>query len=410
MGIDYSPTRSFHMSGESPDVGTRSAGANILVLSFSDQAQDPRVNRQLRFLSPYYRVTAAGWSDPRLVGVDFIPVRTVTRSLGRRIAFGIPRRLRAGIEILTRHYDEHYWKRPEVRHCMAQIRERGLLFDLVLANDIECLPIALALDGHPPVLYDAHEFAPGMYEDRLMFRLFWQAYNLWLCRTFMPAARVVTTVSQGIANAYAPIIGCPPHVIWNAPDPEDLAPTSNKGRIRLVHHGLADRSRRIEQMIYVMNRLDRRFELSLILVGDDHRYVEALRRQVRSNPRISVLPRVEMRSLPRFLNQFDVGLYLLPDSNRNHVWALPNKFFEFVQARLAVAISPNPEMAHLVRAHDLGVVADGFDPGSLARELATLDANRVAHFKQRSHLAAQQLGAAPQRERLLALVRSILGY
>jgi len=385
------------------------SGARILVLSFSDLALDPRVNRQLRFLSPSYHVTAAGWADPGLAGVDFISVRGARRPFFLRVMLGVPRRIRAAFELVIRQYRAHYWKRPEVRYCLDRLRAQDIKYDLVVANDIDCLPVALAIAGSAPVIYDAHEFAPGQFEDRATFRLFQQAYRSWLCVEFMPAARIVTTVSSSIAGAYFQMIGTRPTVIWSAPDFEELTPSlSTSESIRLVHHGMAGRSRQIERMIRMMRWLDRRFELNLVLVGDDKRYIQRLRREARGVPGIRFLPPVPMRGLPRFLNQFDVGLCMLPDSNRNLRWALPNKFFEFVQARLALAVSPTAEIVRLVREHDLGVVGEDFEPEAMAKQLMALDPARIAHFKRRAHGAAFALSAEPQREHLLGLVASLL--
>ena len=64
-----------------------------------------------------------------------------------------------------------------------------------------------------------------------------------------------------------------------------------------------------------------------------------------------------MHELPRMANDYDVGLYLLPPTNFNQRYALPNKFFEFIQGRLAIAIGPSPEMAKLVeRSNADGVI------------------------------------------------------
>jgi hypothetical protein len=79
-----------------------------------------------------------------------------------------------------------------------------------------------------------------------------------------------------------------------------------------------------------------------------------------------------------------------------------------VQARLAVAIGPSPEMAALVREHGCGVVADDFSPAALAAALAALGPDDVARLKQRSHVAAQALCAERNREVMLELVERAL--
>ena len=108
-----------------------------------------------------------------------------------------------------------------------------------------------------------------------------------------------------------------------------------------------------------------------------------------------------MRELASLANGYDIGLYLLPPTNFNHRYALPNKFFEFIQGRLAVAIGPSPEMAAIVRHYGCGVVAPTFEPESLAAELNALDAAAIAGFKHASHRAAAELCA--ERNAVLTL-------
>ena len=54
---------------------------------------------------------------------------------------------------------------------------------------------------------------------------------------------------------------------------------------------------------------------------------------------MKVHPPVTPAELPSSLNAFDVGVYVLPPRTMNHRLMLPNKFFDFVQARLALVFS-----------------------------------------------------------------------
>jgi hypothetical protein len=105
---------------------------------------------------------------------------------------------------------------------------------------------------------------------------------------------------------------------------------------------------------------------------------------------------------------YDVGLYLLPPNNFNHAMALPNKLFEFIQARLAVAIGPSPEMARIVREFDCGIVADDFTPATLARALNSLTAADVDRMKAGSEKAAHVYTAENYAEKVREIVTSVL--
>lgn len=375
--------------------------AHILVIAFSDLANDPRVDRQLRFLREAYDVTAAGWAAPTVDGVRFIPLaKPAPRSSAGRLL--------SAARLTAHRYESYYWNKSEVADGLRRLH--GERADLVVANDLEALPLALALARGAPVLFDAHEFAPLEFEDQWSSRIFLQSYRFFLCRRYVPRAAAMTTVGPAIADAFERLTGTRPEVVWNAPEYVDLQPVppADHAPMRLVHHGAALRARGIGSMIRMMRHLDERFELNLVLMPSDAQYLEELRNEARDNARIRFLDPVPMRQLPKFLNRFDIGVYLLEPASFNNRFALPNKFFEFVQARLAIAIGPSIEMAALVRQHGLGWVADDFSPQTLARLIGSADRKRILHFKEQSHRAAALLCADRARQTLLDLAARIL--
>jgi glycosyltransferase involved in cell wall biosynthesis len=379
-----------------PDSGRR----HILVIWFSTLADDPRVSRQLRLLAGRFRVTAAGLLDPRIPGVEFVPLPYVPRSPAGKILGAA--QLKLGL------FERYYWASGAIVHALRALQ--GTNFDLILANDLNTLPLASRLESRHGIVFDAHEYAPREYEDSLLWRFLFQRYNDYLCRRYLPAAKGMLTVCQGIADEYRANYGVEPAVLMNAPPYYELAPRpASRERIRMVHHGVVIPARKLELMMEVMEHLDERFVLDLYLVPDRSRYFARLASLAAKHPRIRILPPVPMLELPQRLNEYDVGLYLLPHTTFNYKHVLPNKFFEFIQARLAVAIGPSPEMARLTRHYDCGIVSDDFNPQSLARRLNALDAARIDYYKQRSHRAARDLCFERNSEVLLGMVDRLLG-
>jgi hypothetical protein len=372
----------------------------ILVLSFSDLANDPRVSRQIDLLASRFRVTAAGFAKPAATRIDCVPLRYLPRPLARQ-AWAVAM-LKLG------SFEGFYWSSPTIRHAFQALK--GTDFDLVLANDLTALPLACALKPRRGVIFDAHEYSPRELEDRFYWRFLYRGYNHYLCRKYLPETAGMLTVSRGIADEYRAHYGVEPAVLMNAPPYHDLAPRpTSPDRINIVHHGVAVESRRIELMIRMMDHLDERFHLDLFLLPSASRYFDQLVSLAARRPRVRILPPVPMAELPALLNEYDVGVYLLPPTSFNNEHALPNKFFEFIQARLAVGIGPSPEMARLVQRYDCGVVADDFDPRSLARQLKSLDAARIDAYKQRSHLAARDLCFERNSDVLLGMINRLLG-
>jgi glycosyltransferase involved in cell wall biosynthesis len=136
--------------------------------------------------------------------------------------------------------------------------------------------------------------------------------------------------------------------------------------------------------------------LDLYLMPNDPAYLQELRDQAADLPEVRFREPVPPGRLGEALAACDVGIFVLPPVNFNYRFTLPNKFFDFVQARLAVVVGPSPEMADLVRHHGLGVVTEDFTAGSLAAALDALTDEQVAAFKAASHAAARELSAQEQ--------------
>ena len=176
----------------------------------------------------------------------------------------------------------------------------------------------------------------------------------------------------------------------------------------MICHGNADRQRRLEVMIEATAKLEGRCTLDLMLMPTEPAYVNDLRRISDASPWVNVIPPRPQREIVQHCNAYDIGVYLLPPLNENALHALPNKFFEFIQARLAVVVGPSPEMADLVRSWELGVVAQGFTADDLAKALDQLTPERVAACKLRAHEAARELNSDRNAEIVLELVERAL--
>jgi hypothetical protein len=367
----------------------------ILILSYTDVRYEPRIQRQVLHLRDDYKVTLAGLRDAALEGVDFIPIRRCVKTVFRQA--WIAANLLAGNN------------GPAMRRFVPTAPDVfSRRFDLVLAHDPEPLPLAFALAKGAPVVFDAHEYYPRWFESSLVWRLLFQRYLTGLCAEYIPCCAGMTTVCPGIAQEYGKNFGLLPDIVYNTPDFQDLpVKAAPPDRIRLIHHGAAKPARRIESMIEVMDHVDERFSLDLYLVGREA-YMKKLARMAAARKNVALRPPVSMAELVPLCNRYDMGLYLLPPTGFNTKHMLPNKFFEFIQARIGVAIAPSVEMAPIVRRHGLGVIAEDFTPRALAEKLNALTAEDVMRFKRNAADAAKTYTAEASMEVMKAVLRRAL--
>ena len=168
-------------------------------------------------------------------------------------------------------------------------------------------------------------------------------------------------------------------------------------------------------MIEIMSLLDDRFTLDLMLLvpgfasKKTRGYVDELRTLAGGDPRIKVIPPVTSREVVKTINKYDMGVFLLPPINFNYENTLPNKLFDFIQARLGVAIGPTPEMAEIVNRYQIGVVSKDFTAGSLAGCLSKLTKKEVEGYKQNAIQAATDLNAEANAKKIDELISTVLG-
>ena len=370
---------------------------HILILSFSDMKRDPRVYRQIQALRHDYQLTAIGMGDPDVEGVRFCPVEVHPSGNGFERAY------RAGHLLLG-----NYLPYLQGRYRLKKPLPETMSFDAVIANDLEPLPLGFTLAQGAPVIFDAHEYYPEEQTVSFFWRLFFRRPSYALCRKVIPQCAGMVTVCPGIAKAYQETFGLLPEVMFNAPFQQVLAakPVASE-RIRLIHHGGANPDRHLEVMLDMMRFTDARFTLDMMLVGQEG-YIRSLKERYVGQTNIIWRDPVPMQALAATLNVYDIGLHSIAPTSFNNTYALPNKFFEFIQARLGIAIGPSPEMAAIAKEHDLGVIADDFTPQALAAKLNALTPEDIMSFKHNADKAAAIYNAEASMEVLKTMLQRVL--
>jgi hypothetical protein len=266
----------------------------------------------------------------------------------------------------------------------------GVTFDLILVQDLALLPVALSHKKNARVIFDAREYYPAQNEEDRRFRIFEKPERVRLCARDLPRCDEIITVSQGLADAYAKNFGVSPTVIHSASDFYDIEPSPViPNQIRLVYHGAANRNRNLTNLFKLMARLRPEFTLDLFLVTGDNKRLIEMEDLARSDNRITIHPPISYDQIIEKLSQFDIGVIYYEPTNFNLKHCMPNKLFEYLQARLAVAIGPSPDMAAFLSEHRCGVISNSFSVENLADVLNSLNPQQISKLKLQSAKAAK---------------------
>lgn len=370
----------------------------ILCISLTPINRDARVLRQIQMLGELGSVTTVGFGSIPQGASEHIQVPDGLSTL--------PQTPVGVMKLLLRMHRAAECSSPAARFVLNQ--GIGKEWDLVVANDARVLDLAFHFAEGAPVWSDLHEWAPEERTHVFSWRILVAPFMVHLCRRYLPRAALATTVSRGIVELYRSTFGIDARLMTNAGPLRDIDVHESVGDpIRCVHSGAAIHGRGLEDMVRAFRALPQRFTLDLYLVpgGDGGAHLQRLKALAQGCERIVFHDPVLPAELPETLSKYDLGIFWIPPTHTNARLTLPNKFFDYVQARIGVAIGPSEEMVREVRTHGLGVVSKSFELRDLVASLRDIDVDQINAFKYAADGAARQLSFGVES----APVRAALG-
>lgn len=375
-----------------------------LVMADSKISSDPRPRRMAQWVGSFGPTDIL--CDEKLEGFNesfLLPEKgtsgVLMNSLGR--AYRIARHL---YFTSTKRFSRSLWTSSMVSLARG-LTERE--YELVVSHDLHLLPLAFAIvKPGGKVIFDAREYYPDQVSNSTLWRLLFGARNRWLCREYLSKCALVLTVSPGLQKRYKDEYGIEVELVLSSADFHSIVPTKTKrNNVRLIYHGLANKHRATERMVEAMAYVDPGYSLDLMVKVSDASYERKLRRLCARTSNVRILEPVAFDEIIPTLAQYDIGIFIVPPVNFNLEYCMPNKLFEFLQARLGVIVGPSPDMADFVQKHGVGVVSDSFELEAVANTINGLTTQEIDICKKNAEMAAAKYNSdetSVQVKRLIA--------
>ncbi len=287
--------------------------------------------------------------------------------------------------------------------------------DVWVANDWHALPVAFALRAQfgGLVVYDSHEYALEEYAQDLGWRWVERPIAATIERFYIGQTLMVTSVSQGIADALKRIyrLTQPVARIPNAPPyhPRNLRSTGET--VKILYHGVVSPGRGLETMIAAAKHWKSSAQLFIRGPVASPSYkagLELLIQQLGVSNRVTLLPPVMMIDLVEAASHFDIGVMILPGHSDHNRFALPNKIFEYMAAGLAVLVNDLPEMGAVIRSTQAGLIVGSTKPAAIAALIDQITPSNLDTMKRNALEAARYFNAEANIDELDKAYRSLI--
>lgn len=395
------------------------------IISYTPVASEPRVIRQAAALEAKgWRVVVFGLGDKERCP-DFWTVVDLPESHNYfTLVAQVAHFLRGGFSFLGRWSRSlgilGYWcnisfayrARAILQYGPEMARDVGC--DLILPHDYFTLPPAMRLAEKlgVPVVLDAHEYATEQYMHSKKWRSFERPVVKAVHHRWFGALDGITTVSDGIRDLLNEDYEFQrPCITIRSIPPKGTRPFKPTGDVvTVLYHGNIDYIRGLHKAIRSMKDwpVNFRFMIRGFAAAD---YLESLREIARNEgvaDRLVIADPVPFASLIDAASEADIGYFVHKDISFQKRYVLPNKFFEYIQAGLALCVSDLPSMADLAKSYDLGVLIEEYDEESIARAINKFDRAGIDRYKRNAIAAREELCWEREGERLIAYYEEIL--
>lgn len=374
----------------------------ILIISFTDHDKDPRVIRQIELLKKDYDLFTVGQNPYAKVITKHYRIDARKSDLLNMISRLVLAVLGCDKKLI---YDKYNLKNIELNLLKEQ-------FDLIICNDLEPSALAISIKRNAKLIFDAHEYYPGEITDRWWLKILLKNHVNRMLRVLFKHTDSVFTVSNGCANLYNQKFGVLPKVLMNVTDYKEITPVFNQtAEIKFVHHGIAARSRKIELMIETVIQCKIEATLDLYLVAnstDSINYLNGLKEKYKQYKYILFNLPIPINDISATINCFDVGLILIEPSQPNYQFGMPNKLFEFIQARIAVVSTPLVDLKLFIEAQQIGQITEGFTVTKIVETLNNINMSKVNTWKKRVDAVAKEFNAETEMKKLAKEIELLL--
>jgi len=268
--------------------------------------------------------------------------------------------------------------------------------DILLSNDLDTLlpNFLISKIFNKKLVYDSHELFTEVPElvDRPKVQKIWLSIENYI----FPKLKHVYTVNESIASIYKKKYNVDVKIIRN------IAPTSRnktldvvlsnkvKGnnKMLILQGSGINMDRGAEEAVEMMQYLENTV-LYIIGGGDVFDKLKELVKRFQLEDKVFIRNRMPYHELMEYTKIADLGLSLDKGTNLNYEYSLPNKVFDYIQAKTPLLVSNRKEIASLVLDNDIGLVVENLDPEKLAQNVKNifLDHKRLKKWQENLGLA-----------------------
>lgn len=256
-----------------------------------------------------------------------------------------------------------------------------------------------------PRVYDAHELFTELKEviTRPRVHRMWAKIERWA----VPQFKNGYTVCQSIAEEFQRRYGVQYGVVRNVPVKRDLAAGQLPPSPFLLYSGAVNEARGFEYLIPALKHT----RLPLVICGDGN-FMPQLKKLISEHgveEKVTLTGMLPPDQLWEITRQATIGIGIAENEGLNQYYALPNKFFDYIQAGLPQVTMDFPEYRRINDEYEVAVLISDLETRTIATALNNLQEDVVLYTKLKDNClkAREVLNWEQESKKLLTFYETL---
>jgi glycosyltransferase involved in cell wall biosynthesis len=286
--------------------------------------------------------------------------------------------------------------------------------DVLWANDLDTLlpNFIISRLKNIKLVYDSHEyFTLSVYKKTS--RKIWEKLESFL----FPRLKNIITVSNSIKKVYEQKYKVPITVIRNVPykaiyntNSENVSLPPHKKILIMQGVGLNE-NRGAEEAVLTMQFLPDDFNLYFIGSGTVLDNLKQMVQDLNLSAKVTFIDVLPYNEMMEYTRKSFLGLiFERIDVTDHHRFALPNKFFDYINAGIPVLSSKATEIELLIEKYQIGDVVDNVEPVEIAAKIIKIEKNKEVYdlWKHNTIVASEELNWENEEEILINFMHQLV--
>ncbi|MCU7713029.1 glycosyltransferase [Priestia megaterium] len=246
------------------------------------------------------------------------------------------------------------------------------------------------------LIYDSHELDPDPYITNSKTK----NMMIEMLKGMLKEVDYIITVSESIKSWYQDLnSSIPIEVIYNSPPltpsyNEHYYPDNDKNDILIVHEGIIDDKRgNPQKMFEIIDICNKEINLTFRIIGGTK---EGEKERLKIPPHlvnhIELIGWVDYHNIPQSISGANLGwIDLQPAKFLNHQFAMPNKFFSYLNNGVPVLVNKCKDMEDFINEYQCGHVVNKIDAKADDYASAIISLSKNPHYLKKMSINARKI-------------------